>query len=706
METPDLRRGPAEKLAAAVLPGAVAVWTAEEVMRLAGVHAALPLGGATALLATLAWGAAGRSDDFPASAPWWIAVTGGWLTTASALGPLHWWPYPWLTAGWAVIALAARRAAHGHRTVIEARDWREAREDWLMRRNDWGLGGSHLIDFERTRLGELYTVSTKGTGKRASHFVGHALEEFIAEAEDLAVNRVRVIGHSLAGRIRISIRRVDPWADVLLHPLVCDEPEIELPARRSILDEAIVGQDPETGEPLTVPLVDENGARRVSVTGISGAGKGVFMDDLAEHVTACPDALMVHLNLSVKGYEDEESWGPACWLTAYGPEQKSRAAAIVKILGNVIEWRTKNFKRGQYVPSPEHPAIILFADESDTATAAVRDGLNMIAGKGRSAGVGYIHFGQRNTREYTDPKARSQDNVMCTGMVRSAGEDRHAGTGTGPSMATYGEGKPGVWKIERLGGGQQVGRTWVFHQNAARHGAEVEGIAQERAFDQPEISGACAEHLGGTYTSLLASEVFARWARASGYADPEAETGETAGLAAPLPPVPVPGAEAAAARPAADRTVLTEDPLQRLEMEMGDRERAMLEGIAAKIGGARRIITQTMARPAPPQVSAEAVAAVAAEHWQEVRAETVIPDEARPRLLEMLATPPSAADPRGGTTNRAVARALGVSKWTARNWLDALRDERVAFVDGARATARWKMAPPPADGDAESPLNG
>ena len=34
-------------------------------MHLAGVHAALPLGGGTALLAALAWGAAGRRDDVP-----------------------------------------------------------------------------------------------------------------------------------------------------------------------------------------------------------------------------------------------------------------------------------------------------------------------------------------------------------------------------------------------------------------------------------------------------------------------------------------------------------------------------------------------------------------------------------------------------------------------------------------------------------------
>lgn len=699
MEIPDLRRDPAERLAAAVLPASPLVWTAAEIMHWTGRPGVAVTALAAAALSGVTWGACARRG--PSSLPAWTAVAGAWVTLADALGPLRWLPAAPLTLAWAVIAFAASRAAHRHQAVIEAREWREALEDWLMRRNAWGLGGSHLLKFERTRLGELYEVSTKGTGHRASHFVRreqgrNPLEEIIAETENLAVNRVRVMGHGLAGRIRISIRRLDPWAGVILHPLVCEEPEIGLREARGILDEAIVGQDPETGEPLTVPLYDENGARRVSVTANSGGGKGVLEDDLFEHVTACPDAVAVHLNLSVKGYEDEGSWGPACHLTAYGPAQKSRAAAIVKVLGELIEWRARNFKRGTYVPSREHPAFIVFADESDTAAAAVQDGLNMIATKGRSAGVGYVHLGQRNTREYSHPKARSQDNVMCTGMVRNANEDRHAGTGAGPDMATYGEGRPGVWKIERLGGGVRVGRTWVFSASPARHGAEVERIAQERAFDQPELSGACREYLGEAYEALLSTEVFARWARANGYGDPgpeaDDETGDGGDLTAAMPPAP---ATAEAASPSADRTVLAEeDPLRRWEMDMGDRERAMLDGIAAKLGGARRMITETMARPAPPQVAPEAIAALSAEHWRQVGVEAVIPEGARPRLLEML---------EQGTTIRLAAAEFGVTKWIARTWLQKFRDEGLAYVDGTRSAARWRLAPPPPAGDAPSP---
>src|SRR5579863_1694378 len=158
-DLPDLRRESPERLAAAVLPGAAALWGAAEVMHLAGVHCTLPLGGATALAVALAWGAAGRHEDIPDSLPWWAAVTGGWLTAAEALGPLAYWPAVPLTLAWAVAALAASRRAHRHEPVVAARERREARADWLGRSRDWGLGGSHLLDFKRTRLGELYTVN-------------------------------------------------------------------------------------------------------------------------------------------------------------------------------------------------------------------------------------------------------------------------------------------------------------------------------------------------------------------------------------------------------------------------------------------------------------------------------------------------------------------------------------------------------------------
>jgi hypothetical protein len=693
---PDLGKAPAERAASAVLPAAALVWTAAELMHVTGIPGTRDTVIAAAGAWLVTWGAAGRGK-LPAGLPAWTAVTGAWVTAAGMCGPLLWWPAVPLTLAWAVIAARAAWVARRHKAVTSARDWREQRADWLGRSHEWGLGGSHLLDFQRTRLGELYTVDVKGTRKRRSQILASGIDEVIAQAEDLDESRVRLMKHGPAGRIRISIRRVNPWADPVLHPLACDDHEIELPEYRSILDEAVIGQDPETGEPLTIPLCDANGAKRVSVTANSGGGKGVLEDNLFEHVTACDDAVAVHLNLSVKGHEDEESWGPACHLTAYGPHQKARAAAILKVIAAVIEWRTQNFKRGQYVPSPEHPAIIIFHDESDSGQADLREDINTVVTKGRSHGVGYGHFGQRNIRGYVDPTARSQDNVRCTGLVQNSNEARHAGSGTGPDMSTYGEGKPGVWKVELLGGGMQLGRTWIFHRTPAGHGAFVERLAQERAFAQPELSGACREYLGEAYEALLKNEVFARWARGldAGEAAEEPEDDARA-PEVPAPPAGpqdiAPGTAPAVAAAGGKTAVADRDPLEeQWEMEVDDSTRARLAALHEKLGGVRQQLAETAALPKPPEVSKEALAAHTAERWRLVGEEAQIPEQHRARLTGMLAA---------GTTIGAVAAEFGITKPVARGWLQKYRNADAAYVDGTRRGARWRLGTPPADGPA------
>lgn len=703
-EQPELRKAAPERMAAAVLPVSAAAWGLAWAAHETGFVPPHDVFWGAAVTTAVSWGAAARyKDDVPPSLPWWAGIGGGLLAAADELGPLAWWPAPLLTAAWIVYAVAAARFARRHDAVVSAREWREAKGDWLERRHRWGLGGSHLLDFQQTRLGELYTVDVRGTGKRRSQLLASsAVAEHIAQEEGLDENRVRLLRHGPAGRIRVSVRRRDPWAEPVLHPLACDGHEITLPERRSILDLALVGQDPETGEPLAVPLCDENGAKRVSATANSGGGKGVLEDDLFEHVTACEDALAVHLNLSVKGGEDAGVWGPACWLTAYGPGQKQRAARILEVLAALIEWRTQNFRRGRYRPSPEHPAVVIFHDESDSEMAAVGQLLNVMATKGRSHGVAYVHFGQRNTREYVNPKARSQDNVRCTGLVQNSNEARHAGSGAGPDMSTYGEGRPGVWKVELLGARMSLGRTWVFHRTEAGHVEACERIAAGRADYQPEITGACREHLGSPLEALLATDVYARWAHERDGAEPP--DGEPAGdgpgpAAAPADAPADPGGPAVSAAPGGARTALAgKDPLEEwLSMDATDHPDtdARAARVREKLAGARQALEEAAALPRPvPGLSPEQRAARAAERWRQVGEAARIPDGALPRLLEMLGGE--------GTTISRVAAEFRVKPWTARTWMEKLRGEGLVHVAGERKAARWRLlAPPPDGGDAQ-----
>jgi hypothetical protein len=645
----DLRPTAAERAAAAVLPACGAVWTAAEILHWAGHHpSGLWMGGATAFAAAVSWGASSRWN-VPRQLPAWIAIAGGWFSAAVAAGPLAGLPHPPLTIAAAVIALVARSRANRHEAVTAARDWRAQRADWLGKSHEWGLGRTHLLDYEETRLGERYEIDTRGTGKRASAFAGNrGIEELIAEREGLAPSRVRIHKMPLAGRVTVSVRRASPWARPMLHPIAADAPEIDLPVPCSILGPVPVGQDPETGRPLTVPLFDRDGGKNLAIVSIKGGGKDVILDAVSERVTAATDAIQIRINLSVKGAAEADSWGPACHLTAFGPHQATRAVKVLKVIGKIIEWRAKTYKRGVYAPNPGDPGIVVIVNESDSAMkfGAVRAQLDDLATKAREYGVAIARAGQRGTADYSSAKARSQDDVFIVGKVNRDGEIYHAAGSMGfelPNMAEYGEGHPGVWAIALLGGGSQRGRGWVFAENPAAHGEAVARIAEDRAFSQPELPAACREYLGDEYEILLSTDVFAQWAR------------ERHAVASPPPDrAPQPAEPAAGASPAPSPVVVVDDT----------------------------DISGTAALPKPPEVSEEAMARSVAERWRQFGEQTKMSENHRNVLIEMVQG--------DGTTAPAVAARLGVTPFVARGYLQKLADEGLIRLEGKGRGSRWR----------------
>jgi len=687
-ELAHLERTRAEKLASAVLPASGLLWAAAEGMHLGGVHAAVPVGGATALASALAWGAAGRRDDVADSLPWWIAVEGGWLAAAGALGPLHWWPAVPLTLAQAVIAVAASRAAHRHEAVTSAREWRAARADWLSRSRAWGLGGSHLLDYRADEAGEWYLVSTKGTGKRASQLAGAGLAELIAEAEDLPAARVEVKRGHLAGRLEITVTRGEhPWAEPELHPFAVGGAPDALPAAWSVTDGPA-----RIGPGLGIPLWGSAGAKTVNVVSIRGWGKTVVLNGCSERITAATDAIQIRINLSDKGYAEAERWGPSCYLTAFGPSQQARAVRVLRLVSKIMEWRSRKYATTFYVPCRRDPLIVVIIDESDSAMKfqAVRELADDIATKGREPGVALLKAGQRGTVDYSSRKQKSQEEVTVTGAVRSQGEARHAAGSAAwsiPDMAALSEGNLGAWTVTELGGAQQRGRAWLLER------ADSARIAAERAMTQPELDPDLAAFLGEDLQELLATEVFTRWA----HADDDDVPGDPGFV-----PVDAP-ALAQAARDARERPVPAgagtpgaEDPLRGLDWEakMNDKEREMLAALDAKNAGTRRMLEETAAMPRP-QVPPEVHEAAIAQAWRKVAEEP--PREALGPLLEMLGE---------GTTIPAVARRFEVKQWKARKWMEWLRVAGAAYVDGERSAARWRLAPPPGEGDAQLALLG
>ena len=618
-----------------------------------------------------------------------VGAGGAWLTVATAAGPFTgsglWHP---LEIIWGAGALAALWALDKHAAVRAAKRWRAAKAQWLQDAPGYGLRDSHLLDHQETRLGEMLEVDVSETGKRSSSLAGSTLAEDIAARKKLSRHRVRVTEGSISGRIRISIRYRDPWVHAIPHPLLDAFPEIELPALRTIREPLIVGQDPETGKPLTLTVWDSDGGRNIFIIAKKGAGKSTLLSCIREQLTACPDALVFGINLS-KAIEDLE-WAPACHLTAIGPGQAKKALAILQLVKQIIDESGAIPRDDKVVlPRPDWPAVVLVIDEIDAlidllgqrAKALMR----YITSKDRSESVSTVAAGQRGTADWMGGSdVRANLDVVCAGKVRRQGEINHA-VGTMapliPDMATYGEGHAGVWAIVEDSGHYELGRTFDLSELP-----DIRQIAYDRRRPEAELNPELAGRIGVLYYELLALQL------AEYHGDYLGEA------AAALFPSPASQAEGDACAPPADGATLTiappEDSMDRLDREL---EQSLDPDLRDQLGKIRRtnaetrkILNETTV-PDMSDVSESDLEAFAAARWKQVADETKIPAEMRERLLRLLAGE--------GTSISKAAEALGIKPYTSRKWLERLRSEGLIRIEGEKRGQRWRLNDAPENGD-------
>jgi len=391
-------RAPAERL---TLPTATLVWADGALLHaLAVPWVDVTLAGGVALPALTYAGVLHRSRTTHGqdadTAAWRAAragigvlVAGGWSATAARWGVLA-GPYDMSSLAYFSLAGTGYLIVRADEIVRGKRDWRNEKLAWLRDAPLYDLHGSHLLKSEKTRLGRRMLIDTKGTRKRASSIARGHHAELIAEHKGLPVPRVQLHPDRIAGRVWISIRSIDPWAHPIPHPVLDNEPEIELPERQSVRDPLIVGQDPETGRPLTVSLYDEDdGANGMLIVGITGGGKTVLLNNIMERLTACDDVLVWDINLSKA--KENRRWAPLCDLKAHGPKAKKDALAILRLALKVIEYRgMSDSDDAVHQPSPEDPVIVLRVDEADTLqgasdylSLAIKEVLNLINSKKR-----------------------------------------------------------------------------------------------------------------------------------------------------------------------------------------------------------------------------------------------------------------------------------------------------------------------------------
>jgi hypothetical protein len=496
-----LSHAPAERVP---LLGIPCIWAAAEALHLAHVPGLYP-GAATATAAGLAFGLGEyrarneehipvpgtrqtrkrervRSTELATAA----GVVGAWVTAAVVMGPLA-GPYHLLSLAYGLGAAAGYWWLRPHQAIRGARQarddavrWAERKAGFHRRAPAWDLQGAHLLHWEELTgdggnvTGERMLLDTRATSQRASSLCSRAREELIAEVEMLAAGRVSLTPDRIAGRAWLEIRRADQWAKPIPHPLtVKDSPWAHLvPYPATIRTPLNVGVHAPSGTPLAITLWDQEGGKVVLIAGKKGSGKTTLLNCLRERITACPDAVLIQINLA-KALQ-EKHWAPLAAVTAVLARETERARLALQFSWAGIRARTDNDRdTATHVPTPQQPLFVVIIDEIDAAAAINSDPetgkaiLGLIASKCRSEGWALVVAAQRATAEWLGgADVRANIDAAVYGKFSRSGEATHiAGSDyTLPDMGAYGENNAGVFAVTELPptGEITMGRTFML----------------------------------------------------------------------------------------------------------------------------------------------------------------------------------------------------------------------------------------------------
>ena len=471
-------QAPAERLP---LPVVLTTWPSAWILHAAHVpgHVVTYAAVAAAVACWLTWYRYERSSEherlLPTEAALVAAAIGGWMAAAVTWGPLGWpghlltWIYP---AG----AVGGYWWLRRHRAVQAARKRREDAATWMARKADWhatahliGLGDFHLQKVTPTLLGEELLLTSAPGSDLASRIARNAdaIAEKYAHLEGLPYGRVDISTTDYPGQLVIGIRTEDPSVKgIVYHPLTAPWPSSEpspyagwFPAGATIRAPVPVGIIPETGEPMTLTLFDEIGAKAIGVHGATGSGKSTLLNDVRERVTAMTDAALVQLNGAHMG--DELTWEPLAAATACGPaasdeEVRDKILAVLEWAQHLVTERSATLAQtGHRVfqPTPDDPAYVLMVDEVDEVVASVPGSgaiLEFLASKQRKSAVCLILATQRATQKQTGGgMVRANLSQVVIGNTNRATESRHA-TGAEaeiPDISEYSRGRKGYFQI-------------------------------------------------------------------------------------------------------------------------------------------------------------------------------------------------------------------------------------------------------------------
>jgi hypothetical protein len=409
-----------------------------------------------------------------------------------------WWFLGYAT-GCTVVWLLIFRAPH----VIETHNTRQAAKVNPFG-EDLDMEGTRVVRREPTRTGERWHLDISKTGKAASDFVSTKLREKIAAKFGLPAKRVLITPVDRhAGRIEVSIRRTDPWAEVLVHPMA---PEFKRKPRK-ISQPIVLGLEPEEGKSLTFHLMTKEGGQHVVIIAGTRGGKTTLVNSILEHLTDCADTDVSMIDVT-KG-KDGRAWAPAVAESLMGPDSTESALLCLERHVKIITdraavnqdavWRAgkRPADRAKVIVLDEASALLSNPNPfiADRAKAAV----GFILSKGASELVIIIIMAQRGVLTHLgtgDVGANTFMKIMLG--VSKKGEMGYVipdweALGM-PDMSKYGDGRKGVVLMAPVGQPWSAGRTWDLSDldtvrriaasrtiNDDAHRALVPAVAQEVA---------------------------------------------------------------------------------------------------------------------------------------------------------------------------------------------------------------------------------
>jgi S-DNA-T family DNA segregation ATPase FtsK/SpoIIIE len=342
--------------------------------------------------------------DHPAERAYAAAVAltiGGWLTTATAIGPVT----PPMPATAVVLTIACgipwwanrrRRAKVRVDRMLDA---------WPEIANATGLPGSQIMSA---------LVDIWGWRARLRLARGQTINDVITKIPALESGlgtfrgavRVYPTPDDMANRCELRVLDIDPHADAIPWPG---------PSTDTITEPIDLGPF-EDASPCRVLFL----RRHVLFGGATGAGKSSGLNVLMGNLAACGDVVIWAIDLK-RGME-LGPWAPCIDRLATTPDEARRLLAdAVKVL----EARAALLaERGQRVwqPAPEMPALVIVIDEyaelADDAPDAIKHA-DSIARRGRAVAVNLVAATQRPTQKAMGQGAvRSQMDVRISFRVR------------------------------------------------------------------------------------------------------------------------------------------------------------------------------------------------------------------------------------------------------------------------------------------------